>query len=78
VDSKTNKQVVSELYAAFGRGDIVSLLALVAEDVDWRLPGTVPHYSGSYKSPAVWPASLKARCKHWHRSLRTARLRGRG
>ena len=24
------------------------MLALLAEDVIWRLPGTVPHYSGTY------------------------------
>jgi uncharacterized protein len=51
MDSQKNKQVVKELYAAFGRGDIAAVLALVAEDVNWRLPGTVPHYSGSYKGP---------------------------
>ena len=25
---------------------------LVAEDVIWHLPGTVPHYSGTYKGPS--------------------------
>jgi hypothetical protein len=27
----------------------VAILELVAQDANWRLPGTVPHYSGSYK-----------------------------
>jgi ketosteroid isomerase-like protein len=44
-----SKQVVKDLYAAFGRGDITSVLALIAEDVVWRLPGTVPDYSGTYE-----------------------------
>ena len=45
-----NTQVVRDLYAAFGRGDLAAACALVAEDVVWHLPGT-PHYSGTYKGP---------------------------
>lgn len=44
-----NKQIVKDLYAAFGRGDIAAVRALVAEDVIWHLPGEVPHYSGTYE-----------------------------
>ena len=44
-----NTQVVRDLYAAFGRGHSAAACALVAEDVVWHLPGTVPHYSGTYK-----------------------------
>lgn len=44
-----SKRVVKDLYAAFGRGNIATVLALLAEDVIWQLPGTVPHYSGTYK-----------------------------
>jgi uncharacterized protein len=40
---------VEELYAAFGRRDMAALIALLAEDVIWDLPGSVPHYSGTYK-----------------------------
>src|SRR5690242_1264392 len=42
------KQIVKDLYAAFARGDIAAVLALLAEEVIWQLPGTVPHYSGTY------------------------------
>jgi hypothetical protein len=31
---------------------LAAVLALVAEDVIWHLPGTVPHYSGTYKGPS--------------------------
>jgi ketosteroid isomerase-like protein len=41
------KQIVKDLYAAFARGDIAAVLALLAEQVIWQLPGTVPHYSGT-------------------------------
>ena len=44
-----SKQVVKDLYAAFGRGDRATVLALLAEDVIWQLPDTVPNYSGTYK-----------------------------
>ena len=44
-----NTQVVRDLYAAFGRGELATACALVAEDVVCHLLGTVPHYSGTYK-----------------------------
>jgi uncharacterized protein len=52
MNTQENKQVVQHLYGPFGRGDIASLRALIAEDVIWRLPGEVPHYSGTYKGPS--------------------------
>ena len=50
--TEENKQVVKDLYAAFGRRDIAAVAVLVTEDVIWHLPGTVPHYSGTYKGPS--------------------------
>lgn len=47
--TQENKQVVKDLYAAFGRRDIEAVPALVAEEAIWHVPGTVPHYSGTYK-----------------------------
>ena len=49
MSKQESKRVVKDLYAAFGRGNIATVLALLAEDVIWQLPGTVPHYSGTYK-----------------------------
>src|SRR2546423_14688725 len=34
---------VNEAYEAFGRGDIASVLALLADDVEWSSPLTLPH-----------------------------------
>ena len=34
-----NVQIVKDAYAAFGRGDIQGLLALLAEDIEWISPG---------------------------------------
>jgi ketosteroid isomerase-like protein len=41
--------VVKEGYAAFGRGDIAGLLALMADDVEWTSPGTGLPMSGTYR-----------------------------
>ena len=34
-----NVQVVKDFFAAIGSGDKQRLLALVAEDIDWIIPG---------------------------------------
>ena len=34
-----NTQVVLDLYAAFGRGDVPGILGLLADDVDWHFVG---------------------------------------
>jgi uncharacterized protein len=40
-----NSQSIRDLYAAFSRGDIETLLNAVTEDVDWYSPGVAP-FSG--------------------------------
>src|SRR5258705_13932967 len=55
--AQESKQVVRDLYAAFGRGDIAALLALVAEDMVWRMPGTVPTIREPTEVRVAWPAS---------------------
>jgi uncharacterized protein len=37
--AEANVQAVQELYAAFGRGDIETVLDGFAEDVEWVIPG---------------------------------------
>ena len=44
-----NLQVVREGYAAFGRGDVAGLLALMAEDVAWEIPGAGLPLAGTYR-----------------------------
>src|SRR5471032_793185 len=36
---ETNIQTVKDFFAAIGRGDREALLALVAEDIEWIIPG---------------------------------------
>jgi len=45
-----NTKVVQDAYAAFGRGDIATLLGYMAEDIQWQpVIGTAPHvpFSGA-------------------------------
>ncbi len=49
MSTQESLQVVKEGYAAFGRGDIASLLALMADDVEWAIPGTDLPTSGNYR-----------------------------
>jgi ketosteroid isomerase-like protein len=44
-----NLQIVKNGYAAFGRGDVPGLLALLAEDVVWDMPGDGFPLAGTYR-----------------------------
>jgi ketosteroid isomerase-like protein len=48
-----NAKIVAEIYSAFGRGDIASILDRVANDVDWNhsKSSEIP-YGGHYSSRA--------------------------
>ena len=50
---KTPLAVIEACYAAFGRGDIATVLGHVADPVDWRFvaPSSVP-YTGRRSNPA--------------------------
>jgi hypothetical protein len=47
--AQENVQVVKDGYAAFSRGDVPGLLALLAEDVEWHIPGTGLPLAGTYR-----------------------------
>ncbi len=38
-----NAKLVEQTYAAFERGDIPAVLAVLDPDVEWTSPGTLPH-----------------------------------
>ncbi len=48
-----NKTLIHNLYDAFGRGDLASILATMAPDVDWQCngPASVP-FCGTFRGPA--------------------------
>jgi ketosteroid isomerase-like protein len=39
MSTETNREVAAELFARFSKGDIDGVLALMTEDVNWRIPG---------------------------------------
>ncbi len=44
-----NIQVVKTAYAAFGRGDVPGLIAMLTDDVQWEAPGEGLMLSGKYR-----------------------------
>jgi uncharacterized protein len=47
-----NIQTVKDFFAALGRGDREALLALVAEDIEWIIPGEAWPLAGTYRGHA--------------------------
>src|SRR4051812_36781856 len=47
-----NVQTVKDFFAAIGRGDKESLLALVAEDIEWIIPGENWPLAGTHRGHA--------------------------
>ena len=39
MSEQTNAEVIRQAYEAFGRGDIPTVLGVLADDVDWTLQG---------------------------------------
>lgn len=54
-----NVQVVKDFFAAMGGGDRQSLLALVAEDIEWIIPGKDWPLAGTHRGHAGLAALLQ-------------------
>jgi uncharacterized protein len=52
MSAQENVQIVKEAYAAFGRGDIPGLLALLADDIEWITPGEGLPFAGTHRGQA--------------------------
>ena len=50
--TRENVQVVKDFFAAMGSGDKQGLLALVAEDIEWIIPGKDWPLAGRHRGPA--------------------------
>jgi ketosteroid isomerase-like protein len=68
---KSNVDVIRDLLAAFGRGDMKAVLSLFAADVEWRMPGpkVIPYVGDRKGRPAIekFYQELSALCdvEHW-------------
>ena len=49
MSTEESLQVVKNGFAAFSRGDMPSLLDLMAEDVEWHIPGAGLPLAGTYR-----------------------------
>jgi ketosteroid isomerase-like protein len=54
-----NVQVVKDFFAAMGSGDKQALLALVAEDIQWIIPGEDWPLAGTHRGHAGLAATLR-------------------
>ncbi len=52
MSTEQNVQTVKDFFAAIGRGDKEGLLALVAEDLEWIIPGQDWPLAGTYRGHA--------------------------
>ncbi len=52
MSTEKNVQTVKDFFAAIGRGDREGLLALVAEDIEWIIPGEDWPLAGTYRGHA--------------------------
>ncbi len=49
MSAEENVKVVKDGFAAYRRGDIAGLIALLANDVEWHLPGAGTPIAGTYR-----------------------------
>ena len=59
MSTQENVQTVKDFFAAMGRGDKQGLLALVAEDVEWIVPGEDWPLAGTHRGHAGLAAVLR-------------------
>ena len=52
MSTETNVQIAKDFFAAIGRGDKEGLLALVADDIEWIIPGEDWPLAGTHRGHA--------------------------
>ena len=52
ISAQENTQIVKDFFAAMGRGDKQGVLALVAEEIEWIIPGEGWPLAGTYRGHA--------------------------
>ena len=52
MSTRENVQIVKDFFAAIGRGDKQGVLALVAEDIEWIIPGEDWPLAGTHRGHA--------------------------
>ena len=73
-----NIQTVKDFFAAIGRGDREALLALVAEDIEWIIPGEDWPLAGTHRGHAGLANLLETASKSIETSTEPSRVRSAG
>ena len=64
MSTEQNVQTVKDFFAAIGRGDREALLALVAEDIEWTIPGKDWPLAGRTADTWAWRVCLRPHPGH--------------
>lgn len=59
MSKESNVQVVKEFFAALSAGDEAQLMKLVAEDIEWIIPGKDTPLAGTHRGYAAMKATVK-------------------
>ncbi len=62
--SQSREDVISGLYAAFGRGDLPAVLATVDEEIEWHSPENLPH-GGDFSGREALGRFFRGIGEHW-------------
>ena len=62
--SQAHEDVIRGMYAAFGRGDVPALLAMIDEDIDWHAPQNLPH-GGDFRGREAVGRFFEGIGEHW-------------
>ena len=78
MSTEKNVQTVKDFFAAIGRGDREALLALVAEDIEWIIPGEDWPLAGTHRGHAGLADLLETASKTMETIHRAPRIRSAG
>lgn len=65
MSAQQNVKIVKDFFAAMGRGVKQSLLALVAEDIEWIIPGEDWTLAGTHRGHAGLAEVLQRASEWW-------------
>ena len=78
MSTEKNVQTVKDFFAAIGRGDREALMALVADDIEWTIPGEAWPLAGTHRGRAGLAALLEAASKAIETSTEPREFRAQG
>ena len=62
--SQSSEELIRALYAAFGRGEVPAVLAMLDEDIEWHAPVNLPH-GGDFRGREAVGGFFQGIGEHW-------------